>query len=415
MICITGTATADSVIDLGAVPNGYDLSDSGLNNVGQAFFSTIQYNPLDYVTSGKTFLYSNGKTTDIGNMGGAVTQGAAMNDLGEIVGVASVYGKAGSYPFLYSGGKFTEIGGPNGSIGNANAINNKGQVVGEFLGAFGASRPFLYSQNGVRNLAPVPGTTENLPVAINDAGQIAFQVEIPNSYLWYTAAVLRTGSQNSFIILDPNYLTDGALDVSSPRAMNSNGQVVGYAVMPCTCKYPPQTGMLYSGGKVTPIDPPADEAGLSMTYSINDSGEILGEYRDLSRSYFFLYSDGSLADLSSLMPAGWSSEYFLQINNSAQILGSGTFDGEEHVFILDTATPEPASLALAFVGVIVFVTMRRWSRARRLWAILEILLRDRRQACLLDRDGSYTHLGAHDSSQTESLGAHRELMDLARR
>jgi polyphosphate kinase len=52
---------------------------------------------------------------------------------------------------------------------------------------------------------------------------------------------------------------------------------------------------------------------------------------------------------------------------------------------------------------------------QRLSEILEILLRDRRQAWLLDRGGNYTRLDAGDASQLESSGAHRELMDLALR
>jgi polyphosphate kinase len=49
---------------------------------------------------------------------------------------------------------------------------------------------------------------------------------------------------------------------------------------------------------------------------------------------------------------------------------------------------------------------------QRLWEILEIMLRDQRQAWLLDSDGNYSRI---ENPGDESSGTHRELMELASR
>jgi polyphosphate kinase len=51
----------------------------------------------------------------------------------------------------------------------------------------------------------------------------------------------------------------------------------------------------------------------------------------------------------------------------------------------------------------------------RLWEILDVALKDRRQAWEMNSDGSYTQLRPVPSGDgPESLGTHRLLMDLTR-
>ena len=52
----------------------------------------------------------------------------------------------------------------------------------------------------------------------------------------------------------------------------------------------------------------------------------------------------------------------------------------------------------------------------KLWEILDICLRDRRQAWMLHQDGSYARLESGDCSEgPESVGTHAALMELTRR
>ena len=66
------------------------------------------------------------------------------------------------------------------------------------------------------------------------------------------------------------------------------------------------------------------------------------------------------------------------------------------------------------VEVVTPMLAREWKE--RLWEILDIYLRDRRQAWVLGADGAYSQLHAEPGvSGPEALGAHAALMDLARR
>jgi len=60
------------------------------------------------------------------------------------------------------------------------------------------------------------------------------------------------------------------------------------------------------------------------------------------------------------------------------------------------------------------VTVR--TARERLWEILDVSLRDHRQAWLMDRDGSYTQLRSRDDGdETSTRGTHQTLMDLTHR
>ena len=64
--------------------------------------------------------------------------------------------------------------------------------------------------------------------------------------------------------------------------------------------------------------------------------------------------------------------------------------------------------------VVVPVTAR--SGRERLWEILDVSLRDQRQAWLMESDGSYRQLRAQTPGEgPEGLGTHQTLIDLTRR
>jgi hypothetical protein len=68
-------------------------------------------------------------------------------------------------------------------------------------------------------------------------------------------------------------------------------------------------------------------------------------------------------DLLSLRAAnsGWSNLFAKGINDSGQIIGFGTFDGETDGFLIDTelSTPEPGSSGLFCAAVIILVIIRK--------------------------------------------------------
>jgi probable HAF family extracellular repeat protein len=106
--------------------------------------------------------------TDLGTLGGSVSDASGINDRGQVVGSSEVAGDKGSHAFLFIRGHMTDLGALGGDDTYGYAINNKGQVVGAIHTNFVMNyAPFLYS-NGTVDLSSLPG----VPSAINDSGQI---------------------------------------------------------------------------------------------------------------------------------------------------------------------------------------------------------------------------------------------------
>ncbi|PWB70334.1 MAG: hypothetical protein C3F15_13950 [Holophagae bacterium] len=159
--------------------------------------------------------------TDLGFMGGGTySEAYGINDLGHVVGVASV-ASTEQHAFLWTNGQFTDlstwIGGGAASI--AYAINNNGDIVGVNSGV--AS---LW-QNGAVQALPMPaGISAYTPaIDINDAGDIiatgskGYPIEV--GVLW------RNGES-----IDLGTLPGGT--ISRARRINAGGEIVGEANTP---------------------------------------------------------------------------------------------------------------------------------------------------------------------------------------
>jgi len=116
--------------------------------------------------SGFAFLYNGGSIQDLGTLGGLNSRGEAINDSGQVTGLAQT-ADGSSHAFLYSGGSMHDLG-----EGVGEAINNRGWVVG----ASGFD-PFVYDGSARYDLhdlldASGAGWQLGTPQGINDAGQI---------------------------------------------------------------------------------------------------------------------------------------------------------------------------------------------------------------------------------------------------
>lgn len=123
------------------------------------------------------------------------------------------------------------------------------------------------------------------------------------------------------------------------------------------------TRAYYYDATGTPIDMGtlAANDNFSEVFDINSSYQAVGLSR-LNMLPFtltpFLYENGSIVNLNSLLPAGsgWVLTRPISINDAGEIIGIGTFNGAPSGFKL---TPIPEPMAIAGVAALSLLMRRR--------------------------------------------------------
>ncbi len=225
------------------------VTPSAINDKGQVVGTSTNIG-----VSGRIFVYSDGKTQDIGVKGGA----SDINNKGQVVG-----GLNGS-AFLYSDGTTTII---NSNNAIAYGINDKGQVVG-YSGD--PERAFLYDKGTISGLGTLPPYNSSSANAINDKRYVVgslFYNDFPPVY--DTSAFLytdRMGITNLGRLL-PTDIFSSASDI------NNKDQVVGYSG-----SFNGYRAFFYDGRlqDLNNLIPPDSGFTLNYANAINDKGQIVG-------------------------------------------------------------------------------------------------------------------------------------------
>jgi probable HAF family extracellular repeat protein len=217
---------------------------------------------------------------------------------------ASATNNGGGDAFLWNGKKMINLGQQaplNGSDSAATGINDPGQVVGRY-GTNGApEHAFLYS-NGTMTGLPEPSFTGPNGCeadAINNTGQIAGtcgdSIGQAHLVLWHNGAVTDLGTLG----------TPGSYSFTQAVSINNNGQIAGTVFTGGTTE-----GFLYSDGTITNL-------GSFLPAAINDSGVMVGGDQ--------IDTGGTVQNLNTLIPAGSGQiQDATAINNTGQIVANGT-------------------------------------------------------------------------------------------
>jgi len=138
-----------------------------INNRGQV---TGEHDPATGVGTGGAFIYFNGQLQDLPSIyGGAPTSGNAINDHGQVAGVAHPYDE---YIWLFTAGHMKNLG-----VGYPLSINNLGTIVGYKYAGRDSDNNVLFraviSYNGgplqvLRNMENFNGVA----IGINDLNQV---------------------------------------------------------------------------------------------------------------------------------------------------------------------------------------------------------------------------------------------------
>jgi len=171
------------------------------------------------------FLYSDGQMRDLGTLGGAQSEGRAINDAGQVTGWAWT-ADDGEHAFLYHDGQMQDLATfPNGPS-NGLGINNEGQVVGML-----AAHAFLYTDGQMLDLNTLislnRGMTLTAATAINDRGQIVV-TDGNHAYLLTPVPIhdedyTVTNAFSGLVLDDPDSSPDsGKQIIQSPATGNKN-------------------------------------------------------------------------------------------------------------------------------------------------------------------------------------------------
>ncbi len=342
VVVATSGARADAlytITDLGTLSGQSSSAATSINNQGQVvgisynssdgYFASNTSGPAEpprFVVAGsgaQSFLYGNGQITQINPVGGLA---GSINDSGQVVG------------------------GPYASI------NNNGQYVGG--AASGVDNNYSLSNQ------LVSGTTttalQMAPYAINNAGEIAgFVILGAHGGTDIHPAIYQNGQVTDLF----STVGSGQYFYGNAVAIDQKGDllITTWQLGGTTQSY------LYhqNNGTVTDLTNLPGGSGF-IAAALNNNGQAVGNG--------FLYNNGTVETLLSVLSAGsgWSNLNATGINDDGQIVGQGTYDGQQLAFLMTPdaiETPEPATIVIW--GLIALGTIARaragGKRNRRVW------------------------------------------------
>jgi probable HAF family extracellular repeat protein len=302
--------------------------------------------------------------TNLGTLGGLVSEVTALNERGEAVGASETstvdplgeefcggtffdQNQVVCLPFLWQLGQMTPLPTLGGNNGAAFGINNRGQVVGVAENATHDPtcvppqvlqfKPVIWENGEVHTLPTVPGYPDGIAQSINDSGQA---VGVSTDCIFVTAHGL---------LWEHGTFTDlGSLGgtTTAPSAINNRAQVIGSATLAgATIGH----AFLWQDGLITDIGPlPGDVEDFGN--AINDKGQVLGQSCDAnSNCRAFLWENGAMADLNSLIPADSQLQLYDAngINSRGEIVGLAiqTSSGELRAYLATPCDEMPANAA----------------------------------------------------------------------
>jgi probable HAF family extracellular repeat protein len=295
-----------NITDLGTLEGGYQSEANAVNSSGQvvgvALNTVPDVNSMEvslfefwggdggiappYQYQARAFLWDQHRgMRDLGTLpGGTDAEAIFINERGQVVGesYAASTQSGACFPvatsaFIWEQGKgMTDLGGFGGTCTAVAALNNKGQVVGEsFRTGDKAAPAFLWENGSIHELGGSLGGDFTGAFAINEKGKAA-----GFGYLTGNNTFHATLWQNLNEITDLGVV--GGDPCSYAAAVNAKMQIVGASIANCDDEFRAflwQDGSLYD---LNSLIPPASALYLQLTYAINDGGEIAGTGVDAS-------------------------------------------------------------------------------------------------------------------------------------
>ena len=184
----------------------------------------------------------------------------------------------------------------------------------------------------------IPGVTYGAATGINNVGQIAG---------WSASA--EGAILHAFLYSNGNLNDIGVLpggNASAANAINCKGQVVGISIDSAAGGL--GTAFTYSNGVVASLGTlPGAQASAAL--AINCAGQIVGSSGDTtgSQNHAFLYENGTMYDLNSLVSLGTVLTTAPGINDHGQIIATGA---NGHSYLLTPSNPSACPITITAGG-----------------------------------------------------------------
>lgn len=199
---------------------------------GFSYTSDMAVDP--FLWEAPTQRHPNGKMIDLGTLGGtfgAEGDGVALSNREQVVGSSNLAGDVSFQPFLWSKpGLMRDLGTLGGPTGSANAINDAGEVVGIADTASGAptlSDAFLWKNGSMTDLGTLSGDCFSDAFGINARSQV-----VGNSVSCDSTVFRATLWENGGPMVDLNDLVTGAdMTLTGSTSINDRGEITGIGVL----------------------------------------------------------------------------------------------------------------------------------------------------------------------------------------
>ena len=240
---------------VGPYPNGVGqyVTPNGISNTGLI----VGQGYINDVAGERAVLYKNNTITNLGNIGGDLSDANAISPQGVyIAGTSAAKGATAAtnflstHAFLYRNGTRTDLGTlASGNYSTASGVNNKGDVVGySYIGQTGNCTPSQYTP------------------------------EIKHAFI----------TVNGGKMTDLGNLANKTICSSWARAINDSGEIVGYSDAITTANNQVERAFLVSGGQMFSLtfldwgDPAWGNVILTDAVAINCNGWIAAVGYDVS-------------------------------------------------------------------------------------------------------------------------------------
>jgi probable HAF family extracellular repeat protein len=299
-------------------------------------------------------LWSNGKITNLGTLGGNASWSGTINDRGQVAGAAlndvpDPYGGSLAIPplfpvatqlhaFLWEDGVMKDLGTLGGPDSQAQYINASGQIVGQSFtnstpnapitapacatsSGIPTEHPFLWQGNGLIDLGSLGGTC-------------GYANWLTNSGLVVGTMTLPGDTKNHAFLWKRGTPTDlGTLGGNNSEAWFANeaGEVVGRADFSTSSTN--HHAFLWRHGVMKDLGTVAGQAN-STAEGINSGGQVVGD----SNGNGWLWENESIVDLNNVVVPPDLNLHVggaAAINDRGEIVATGLpGDGSEHVIVL---------------------------------------------------------------------------------